>query len=305
MSTSAVSASGLYRNFGDLVAVDDVSLDIEQGTIFGFVGPNGSGKSTTIRMLCGLLTPSAGTATVLGHSLPKEAEHLRRRVGYMTQAFSLYRDLSVEENLDFVGQIYSMPRNKRKDRRDHWMERLDLERYRHHLAGRLSGGQRQWLALAACLLHRPEVLILDEPTSQVDPKTRRDFWRILFELADDGVTILVSTHFMDEAERCHRLGILDHGRLVTEGRPQALMQDLPVDVFRVSGPGLRDIEAVLLQNTAVRSVVQIGDALRVLTDQGTDPSTIATLADKDTHVERVDANLEDVFVVATADEVTA
>lgn len=287
------------RKFGSLVAVDHVSLEIERGTIFGFVGPNGSGKSTTIRMLCGLLTPTAGTATVLGHALPQDAEKLRRRVGYMTQAFSLYRDLSVAENLDFVGEIYSMPRQQRHQRRDHWMKRLDLERYRHHLAGRLSGGQRQWLALAASLLHQPEVLILDEPTSQVDPQTRRDFWRILFELADDGVTILVSTHFMDEAERCHRLGILDRGCLVTEGPPQTLMHNLPVDVYRVSGGDLRRAEQYLLERNGVHSVVQIGDALRVLIERGTETRSVLDAAPGDLSLEAVTANLEDVFVVAT------
>ena len=209
MSTDqfAITARGLTRRFGSLVAVNDVDLDIPAGKIYGFLGPNGSGKSTTIRMLCGLLTPSAGEASVLGMDVRKESEALKHHIGYMTQRFSLYDDLSVKENLQFVSEIYALARSKRRQRVDQLLEEFNLTKQTKQRAATLSGGQKQRLALAAATIHEPQILFLDEPTSAVDPQNRRDFWEKLFDLTDNGSTILVSTHYMDEAARCHNASV--------------------------------------------------------------------------------------------------
>jgi ABC-2 type transport system ATP-binding protein len=210
----AIKARGLTKEFGHVVAVSDLDLDVPRARIYGFLGPNGSGKSTTIRMLCGLLTPTRGDISVLGHSIPRDAEALRRKVGYMTQKFSLYEDLTVAENLNFMANVYTMSRAERKLHVPAAVERYELDRLLKQRAGTLSGGQKQRLALAASTLHQPELLFLDEPTSAVDPENRRAFWEILFDLVAEDTTILVSTHYMDEAERCHELAILDLGVLV-------------------------------------------------------------------------------------------
>jgi len=223
----AIRSRGLTKRFGELVAVDHVDLAIPKAQVYGFLGPNGSGKSTTLRMLCGLLTPSEGEVEVLGLRIPEQAEALKRRIGYMTQKFSLYEDLTVLENLQFLAAVHDLPRAQAKSRVAEAIERYDLGDRQRQLAGTLSGGQKQRLALAGSVLHRPELLLLDEPTSAVDPESRRDFWASLFELADAGTTLLVSTHYMDEAERCHRLAILERGRLVADGTPQDLIASLP------------------------------------------------------------------------------
>ena len=222
----AIVANGLTRRFGHLTAVDGVDLVIPRAGIYGFLGPNGSGKSTTIRMLCGLLEPSAGTVEVLGHRMPQDAEQLRRRLGYMTQRFSLWDDLTVRENLEFMARIFGLRLRERRERIAELAAQYDLEPRLSPRAGTMSGGQRQRLALAAATLHRPELLLLDEPTSAVDPQSRREFWQSLFALVERGTTILVSTHYMDEAERCHRLAILAEGRRVAEGAPRRLMRDI-------------------------------------------------------------------------------
>ena len=229
----AIEARGLTRRFGKLVAVDHVDLTIPRARIYGFLGPNGSGKSTTIRMLCGLLEPSAGTVRVLGHEMPRDAEQMRAKLGYMTQRFSLWDDLTVHENLKFMARIFGLARAARDARIAELAAEFDLESLLPQRAGTLSGGQRQRLALAAATLHRPELLLLDEPTSAVDPRSRRDFWESLFVLVGRGTTILVSTHYMDEAERCHRLAILDRGRLVAEGVPKELMAGIPAIVVEI------------------------------------------------------------------------
>ena len=231
MSNITISASGLTRKFGSLVAVDNVDLEIPGGTIYGFLGPNGSGKSTTIRMLCGLLTPSAGKATILGMDSRKESEALKQQIGYMTQRFSLYEDLTVRENLQFISEIYALSRSRRKTRIDELLADFNLVQQIKQRAGTLSGGQKQRLALAAATLHQPKILFLDEPTSAVDPQNRRDFWETLFELADQGTTILVSTHYMDEAARCHSLAILDQGVKVADGTPRELGEGISSHVF--------------------------------------------------------------------------
>ncbi|HKZ74163.1 MAG TPA: ABC transporter ATP-binding protein [Steroidobacteraceae bacterium] len=300
----AIEARGLTRRFGKVTAVDGVDLVIPRAQIYGFLGPNGSGKSTTIRMLCGLLIPTAGKIRVLGRDIPREAEALRRHIGYMTQKFSLWDDLTVLENLRFIAQIYTLDRARAARRIDEVLTEYRLTELTGRLASAMSGGQRQRLALAAATLHEPGLLLLDEPTSGVDPQSRRDFWESLFALVARGTTILVSTHYMDEAERCHRLAILAQGRLVAEGEPQVLMRELPMHVIEVQGANTDAIRRVLHERPEVASVAQLGLRLHVLIDRSvTNPAGLvrATLADHgiEGEVAATTANLEDVFVAAT------
>lgn len=300
----AIEAGGLTRRFGKLTAVDRVNLVVPRAQIYGFLGPNGSGKSTTIRMLCGLLMPTAGTIRVLGRDIPRDAEALRTRIGYMTQKFSLWDDLTVLENLRFMAQVFTLEPARARRRIDAVLEEFRLVDLRERLAGAMSGGQRQRLALAAATLHEPELLMLDEPTSAVDPQSRRDFWESLFALVARGTTILVSTHYMDEAERCHRLAILAQGHLVAEGEPERLMDDLPLHVIEVQGPDTDAIRAVLRGHPEVVSVAQLGLRLHVLIDRSVqDPVAIVRRELRRTavaaEVAATRANLEDVFVAAT------
>lgn len=304
-SGPAVQARGLSRRFGDLLAVDELSLEIPRQCIYGFLGPNGSGKSTTIRMLCGLLMPSSGSAEVLGLRVPEQAEGLRSRIGYMTQRFSLYEDLSVAENLGFLGRIFGLRGAGLRTRVDRQLERFDLTDRHRQLAGTMSGGQKQRLALAAATLHDPELLFLDEPTSAVDPESRRRFWEHLFELVDEGATILVSTHFMDEAERCHHLAILDAGRLAVDGAPDTLTADIDAAVVEVVCDAPQQARRVLLEDEAMLHVAQLGVRLHALVDPDcADPgqriADALSEAGIDARTRTVEANLEDVFVMATA-----
>lgn len=253
MTELAIETRELTRQFGSLTAVDRLNLRVESASIYGFLGPNGSGKSTTIRMLCGLLTPSDGEASVLGLHVPREAERLRLKIGYMTQKFSLYEDLTVQENLEFMGRTFGIGHRALKKRIDELLSVYSLDRRRGQRSGSMSGGQRQRLALATATLHRPPLLFLDEPTSAVDPENRRDFWEKLFDLCEQGTTILVSTHYMDEAERCHRLAILEAGCLRAEGSPAGLMEEMGAHVLEVEADGLRDIKQKLAEQQAVRS----------------------------------------------------
>ena len=300
----AIEALGLSRHFGDLKAVDGLNLRVPKACIYGFLGPNGCGKSTTIRMLCGLLTPTAGTARVLGCQVPEDAEALRRKLGYMTQRFSLYEDLTVLENLRFLGSAYSLRGSELSARIEAQLQRFDLSERADQISGTMSGGQRQRLALAAATLHDPELLFLDEPTSAVDPESRRDFWDHLFEMADQGTTILVSTHFMDEAERCHRLAILNQGRLVADGVPDDLMQNVGATVVQIESEVSRAIRNVILELDEVWHVAQLGNRLHALVRPDlADPVAlleewIATV-DGGAQVQIIQANLEDVFVMAT------
>jgi len=300
---NAIRARGLTRRFGALTAVDRIDLDVPRGHVYGFLGPNGSGKSTTIRMLCGLLMPDAGEIEVLGLSVPREAEALRRRIGYMTQKFSLFEDLSVRENLDFLASVQGLPRADGRRRVEELLVEYAFADRQRQLAGTLSGGQKQRLALAGAVIHRPELLLLDEPTSAVDPESRRSFWEKLFDLADAGTTLLVSTHYMDEAERCHRIAILDRGRLVADGTPADLTAALAGRSLRVVADAPRRAQQVLTGVAGVLSVAQIGNALRVLTDGA--PATLEPARDELERagiVARAEAavpNLEDVFVAAT------
>jgi len=301
---AAIVTRGLTRRFGERVAVDHLDLTIPRARVSGFLGPNGSGKSTTMRMLCGLLTPSEGEASVLGLAVPRDAETLRRRLGYMTQRFSLYEDLSVRENLEFLAAIHDLPRAAARARIDALLDEFSLAPRASQLAGTLSGGQRQRLALAGAILHEPELLVLDEPTSAVDPQSRRDFWEALFDLAERGVTILVSTHFMDEAERCHELAILDRGRLVAAGAPRRLLAELPDRVVEIESGEPRAARAQLEREPAVRSAAQLGTRLRALVDPAlADPAgaLVAALAARGipARAQLVAPSLEDVFVAAT------
>jgi len=234
MTPAAIEVEGLTKTFGERRAVNGLTMRVARGEIFGFLGPNGSGKTTSIRMLCGLLTPDSGRGTCLGHDILTERETIKREVGYMTQRFSYYEDLSIRENLDFVARVYGMDR--REARVTEALERLGLAERQDQLAGTLSGGWKQRLALAACLLHDPRLLLLDEPTAGVDPAARREFWDEIHRLAESGITVLVSTHYMDEAERCHRLGYIAYGDLLATGTPA----ELP------AAYGLRNLEDVFI-----------------------------------------------------------
>jgi ABC-2 type transport system ATP-binding protein len=304
----AIRAHGLTKRFGSLVAVDRIDLEVPARHVYGFLGPNGSGKSTTIRMLCGLLTPTAGAIEVLGLSIPAQADALRSRIGYMTQKFSLFEDLTVRENLEFLAAVQGVPKARTRGRIDELVEQYHFKDRQDQLAGTMSGGQKQRLALACAVIHEPELLFLDEPTSAVDPESRRDFWEKLFELADIGTTLLVSTHLMDEAERCHRLAVINQGVLVADGTPAELTGQLQGRTFVVEAADPRRVQRVLVDVPSVLGVAQVGNSLRVLTAgggaKGTDDAAgrlqaALAQAGQKAEVAPVAANLEDVFVAVT------
>ncbi|WP_431483783.1 ABC transporter ATP-binding protein [Pseudomonas solani] len=301
-SETVIRARGLTKRFGQQAAVDGLNLQVNRAEVFGFLGPNGCGKSTTIRMLCGLLLPSEGEIEVLGCQIPRDAEALKRRIGYMTQKFSLYEDLTIGENLEFLAAVQGLPRNEGRQRIDELLERYWLADRRKQLAGTLSGGQKQRLALAGAVLHKPDLLLLDEPTSAVDPQSRREFWDSLFELAEAGTTLLVSTHYMDEAERCTRLGILDAGRLVADGSPAELMSALPGHPLLIECAQPRQAQRALQGAEEVIAMAQIGASLRVLSAEADAHERIARrLAEQgvEAEVKETEPNLEDVFVTVT------
>ena len=305
-SDFAIETHGMTRAFAGVNAVENLDLAIPKGTIYGFLGPNGCGKSTSIRMLTGLLSPTSGDIRVLGETLPGAEEKLRRRIGYMTQKFSLYDNLSVRENLEFVAQIYGLNRKNAKLRIAELLTLYDLGGRQKQMAGSMSGGQRQRLALAAATLHHPELLFLDEPTSAVDPENRREFWERLFDLSAQGTTILVSTHYMDEAERCHGLAILERGIKRADGSPQQLMAAMGARVIEVSGDDLRTLKQSLIAESAILSAAQIGSRLRVLVRSDiADPLAWLKPRVASRTMEEVRASLEDVFVTCTGERVGA
>lgn len=300
----AIEARGLTKQFGDLRAVSNLDLNVPRGQIYGFLGPNGSGKSTTIRMLCGLLTPTEGTATVLDNEVPGDSKALKPKIGYMTQKFSLFGDMTVFENLQFMAEIYSYPSASRRMRIDEVLDKYNLGRQRNQLAATMSGGQRQRLALACAVLHHPQLLLLDEPTSAVDPQSRRDFWSNLFRLAGDGTTILVSTHYMDEAERCHRLAILDHGVKVADGTPQQLQNATGMHILEVIADDPYAAQSAICELAEVASVTQLGVRLRVLVPEHViEPAALVNGVLQahaiESTVSASPATLEDVFVAVT------
>jgi ABC-2 type transport system ATP-binding protein len=302
---AVIETRALTRRFGDVVAVDSLDLAVRRGEIFGCLGPNGSGKSTLMRMLLGLLAPSEGSARVLGREIPRDAERLRPAVGYMTQRFSLYEDLGVRENLEFAAAIFGLSRVRRRERVARAIERYGLGAYAATRAAALSGGWKQRLALAAATIHEPELLVLDEPTAGVDPQSRRDFWERLFELAGAGTTIFVSTHYMDEAVRCHRLCILRDGRRAAVGTPGGLARPLVGRVLDLEVESPEAAIAALAASPLVASTTQLGDRVHVLLRPDAPPADEAAwrveafLAERGLHGASARAgapDLEDVFV---------
>jgi ABC-2 type transport system ATP-binding protein len=264
MTEYAIKAENVVKKFGDFTAINNITLNVPKGSIYGFLGPNGCGKSTTIRVLTGLLSPSEGNVDVLGLEIPKQSELLRLKIGYMTQKFSLYDDLTVQENLEFIGQIFGMETKALKARIEDQLTTYGLDQLRKQRVSGMSGGQKQRLSLAAATMHKPELLFLDEPTSAVDPENRRDFWEQLFDLSDLGTTILVTTHYMDEAERCHRLAIMEAGEIRADGEPEELMAQMGVNIVEVKADNLRELKEKVLQREEVRSAAQLGIRLRIL-----------------------------------------
>lgn len=307
----AVQAIALTKKFGDFVAVDRVSFTIQRGTIFGFLGPNGAGKTTTIRMLLGLLRPTSGSATVLGYDVVKQTSEIKKRIGYMSQRFSLYDDLTVDENLHFYGRTYGLRGKKLNERKAFVLHMAGLEGRKHELTGHLAGGWKQRLALGAAMLHEPDMLFLDEPTAGVDPISRRSFWDLLYELADRGTTIMVTTHYMDEAERCQSLAFIQHGGIVASGSPAAIKEKemrghvLEIDCENLAAaiPILRameEFEEVALYGALIHAVTLDGERLiphieRRLKEGGVDVHSIEVIA----------PSLEDVFISTVRSPLTS
>jgi ABC-2 type transport system ATP-binding protein len=292
----AIDVHGLTKRFDGRTVVKNVSMTVPRGSIYGFLGPNGSGKTTTIRMLCGLLTPDEGEGTCLGFNIRTEANAIKRRVGYMTQRFSLYQDLSVRENLEFVARLYAMPDPVAAARA--MIKRIGLDGREKQLAGELSGGWKQRLALGACTLPGPQLLLLDEPTAGVDPKARREFWNEIHALAAEGLTALVSTHYMDEAERCHEIAYIAYGELLTHGTVEEVIEQAGLVTYTVSGPNLNSLQAALAERAGVDMVAPFGASLHV---SGRDGKTLeAAIApfrkERGLVWERSEPSLEDVFI---------
>jgi ABC-2 type transport system ATP-binding protein len=294
---NVIDVRNLTKRFGDRTVVDHVTMTVEEGEIVGFLGPNGSGKTTTIRIMCGLLTPDEGEGTVLGFDIRKDELKIKREVGYMTQRFSFYEDLTIEENLQFVARLYQL-KPVAKQVAD-TLEDLGLTSRRNQLAGTLSGGWKQRLALAACIMHKPKLLLLDEPTAGVDPKARREFWDEIHRLAGGGLTVLVSTHYMDEAERCHRISYISYGKMLATGTVEEVVRNAGLTTFVVHGPRLENVANELRKKPGVDQVAPFGATLHVV---GSDEKALkAALADvekehKGVTVEPGETSLEDVFI---------
>ncbi|MBV9659244.1 MAG: ABC transporter ATP-binding protein [Verrucomicrobia bacterium] len=291
----AIDVRGMTKRFGERTVVNDIALQVRAGEIYGFLGPNGSGKTTFIRMLCGLLRADAGSGTVLGFDVIAESEAIKRQVGYMTQRFSFWEDLSIAENLDFVARMYDVKNRAQAVRRS--IEQLGLAGRQRQLAGQLSGGWKQRLALAACLIHQPKLLLLDEPTAGVDPKARRDFWEQIHQLAGEGLTFLITTHYMDEAERCHRLAYISYGNLLTHGTVAEVIVHVRLTTWSVRGPGLLGLAAQLRQQPGVQQAVAFGNALHVSGDDAAAlEAAIAPFRQAPFEWQRIASGLEDAFI---------
>lgn len=294
---NAIDVHGLVKRFGDKTVVDHVTMTVAEGEIVGFLGPNGSGKTTTIRIMCGLLTPDEGEGTVLGFNIRTDSLRIKREVGYMTQKFSFYEDLTIGENLEFVARLYQLKPVAEHVART--LEDLGLTSRKDQLAGTLSGGWKQRLALAACIMHKPKLLLLDEPTAGVDPKARREFWDEIHRLANGGLTVLVSTHYMDEAERCHRISYISYGKMLATGTVDEVVKNAGLTTFVVQGPRLDQVAAALVGRPGVDQVAPFGATLHVV---GSDKKKLqAALADvekehKGVTVTPGETSLEDVFI---------
>lgn len=291
----AIDVRGMTKRFGNRTVVDHIDLQVRRGEIYGFLGPNGSGKTTFIRMLCGLLRADDGSGTCLGRDVIAESEAIKRRVGYMTQKFSFYEDLSVRENLDFVARMYAV-----RDRRravNAMIERHGFAGQEWKLAGQLSGGWKQRLALAACLIHRPDLLLLDEPTAGVDPKARREFWEEIHELAGHGLTVLITTHYMDEAERCHRLAYIAYGRLLAQGTVQEVVAQAGLTTWEVRGPDLLTLAEQLRRSPGVQQATAFGTMLHVSGENASAlERAIGPFRQAPYDWRQIDPGLEDVFI---------
>jgi drug efflux transport system ATP-binding protein len=300
----AIDAKGLTRHFGKVVAVDRVNFTIGYGEIFGFLGPNGSGKSTTIRMLCGILAPTSGTATVAGLDVNEDPEGIKKSIGYVSQSFSLYTDLTVEENLRFYGQIYSLPSQELKNRMEQVIELTQLDSMRHKISGTLSGGYKQRLAVANAILHKPRILFLDEPTSGVDPISRRALWEILYQLAEEGVALFVTTHYMEEAERCNQIAFISQGRLLTHGEPNQLKTEISGKLLEVECSPLMKASRVFQKIPGVTGLTAYSTTLHLnVTDPEMVSRSLKEAAQKEkieiTSIKPIPASLEDVFATLT------
>ena len=295
-SDIAIEVHGLSKSFNGREVVHDLSMQVKRGSIYGFLGPNGSGKTTTIRMLCGHLTPDSGEGTCLGYDIRRDADKIKRRVGYMTQRFSLYQDLSVRENLEFVARLYGVPDPRGAARE--MIKRIGLSGREEQLAGELSGGWKQRLALGACTLPSPQLLLLDEPTAGVDPKARREFWNEIHALAAEGLTVLVSTHYMDEAERCHEIAYIAYGNLLVHGTVEEVIAKSALTTYTVTGEGLNKLTADLTGKPGVDMVAPFGTSLHV---SGRDAAALEDAiapyrSGGDTTWHKSEPSLEDVFI---------
>ena len=303
---AVIITQGLSRRFGDLVAVSEVSLRVYRGEIFGVLGPNGAGKSTTIRMLCGILDPTSGSGTVVGFDLASGAERIKERIGYMTQRFSLYEDLTVRENLEFYAGIYGVPRRQKQARIDSVLERAGLTERRNQAAGTLSGGWKQRVALASATIHSPPLLFLDEPTAGVDPVSRREFWEQIHLISADGTTVLLTTHYMDEAERCHRLAFIFSGRLLDTGTPEQIVERRRLSAAEIECDNATEAARRLRQHPDVDEVAHYGHLLRVAARNGRDAESLARdVLGSDlgvSAVRRARVGVEDAFVSIVREE---
>ena len=293
--TLAIDVRGMTKRFGERTVVNRIGLEVRRGEIYGFLGPNGSGKTTFIRMLCGLLRADEGSGTCLGYDVIRESESIKAEVGYMTQRFSFYEDLSIAENLDFVARMFAV--KNRREAVERSLQRLGLAERRQQLAGQLSGGWKQRLALAACLIHQPKLLLLDEPTAGVDPKARREFWEQIHQLAAEGLTFLITTHYMDEAERCHRVAYIAYGRLLTHGTVPEVIAQARLTTWAVSGPNLHQLAEELRRHPSVRQAVAFGNRLHVSSDDAEALETaIAPFRTPPYEWHRINSGLEEVFI---------
>jgi ABC-2 type transport system ATP-binding protein len=294
-SDLAVDVEGVTKSFDGRVVVNGLAMQVRRGEIYGFLGPNGSGKTTFLRILCGLLKPDSGSGTCLGYDVLRQSDAIKRRVGYMTQRFSLYEDLSLAENLRFVADIYEMPHAANAVSRT--LENLGLEERSSQLAGQLSGGWKQRLALAACLIHKPELLLLDEPTAGVDPKARRDFWEEIHRLAAEGLTVLVTTHYMDEAERCHRLAYIAYGKLLAKGTLHDVLASAQLTTWEVSGPQLGRLSQQLQDRPGVEQVAAFGNKVHVSGRNADAIQRAISPFQKEPYIwQKIEPGLEDAFI---------